>query len=138
MLLEPEHAHRVDRARLEAAIDGHDLRLRRNHLGGHAFEECLREAFMHRQASHIERHAAETVIRHAHQVGFFVGRHQHGGCAGKAPHPLPVEPLFDQQQHRLRRSGLVQPTGHVEKLFELLGKVDGSHRTASWKEPRRG
>ena len=42
VLLEPQQAHRVDRARLEPAIDGHHLRVGSDDLGGDALQQGLR------------------------------------------------------------------------------------------------
>ena len=121
MLFQAEHADRVDDASLKAAVDGDHLGLWSDHLRRHALQQCLGKTLVHRQARHIERHAAQSVVCDTNQMSIVIGGHEYWRRAGKAADPLPIEPLLNQQEHRLRRRGLEQPCRCLKKLFELPG-----------------
>ena len=127
MLVEVDHAQRVGRGGVEAAVEGHDARAGRKDVVGHGLEHRLGEAFVDGAVGHVEMDGVEARLLGVGQVLGRIARHDHLRLAHQTPQPRPIGGAFQQQENGVRLGRFGHPPGHAQKRLELFGETYRLH-----------
>ena len=124
MLVQMNHADRVDRVGLETAVDGHHPRAGGQNIVGHAFQQCLRQLLMHRTFGHVQHHQRKAGRSRTFQFQRIIGRQHHSLAGGRFAKLLPVGGTFEQDHQRIGSHDLGQLGSQVDDALKLLVEFD--------------
>ncbi len=127
VLVQIDHAQRVDRGGVETAVEGHHARTGREDVVGHGLEHRLGQPLVDGAVGHVETHGLQARLLGPGKLVRRVRGHHHLRLARQALQTRPVGRAFQEQQNGLRFGRFGHLPGHAQKRLELFGETYRLH-----------